>query len=159
MRLPSVDSGFARLVVICFVAVSSFFPLGLNRSSRDAVRDVAALRAELRDVRAFSASNAVCVLEALRAFREDYSAPEAVAGAVPDGAASVATSGRGLLPTLSGNYFSTASGAGACIAGHSYLVGDMSPWGIIDDAFRGGCVIDGQRYFLQKPSPERLADE
>lgn len=158
--LPSIDPNSLKLCMLCLVGFSTFFPVGLNRDSRRAVESVAQLRRELESVRLSSASNTVVVIEALRGFRDEYSAPVGASDAVPDGAASARVYERGSLPTLSGNYFSTASGSGAFIAGQSYLVGDMSPWGIVDDAFRGGCVIDGQRFILQRPPPrERLKDE
>lgn len=156
--VPSIDGNTLRLCILCMVAVSTFFPIGLNGASRRAVADVAALRRELADVRATSASNTAVVVNALRDFREHYSAPGA-AGAVPDGAASVAHPARDTVPVLQGNYFAASAGIGACVRGNSYFVGDASPWGVLDDAFPGGCVFDGRVYALEKPRAEKVDNE
>lgn len=155
---PSIDGNTLKLCILCMVAASTFFPIGLNGSSRRAVSDVAQLRRELADVRAASASNTVVVLNALRDFREAYPA-QGAAGAVPDGAASVAHSARDSVPVLQGNYFAASGGIGAYVRGHSYFVGDVSPWGVLDDAFPGGCVFDGRSYALERPKAERMNDE
>lgn len=155
---PPIDGNTLKLCILCMVAVSTFFPVGLNGSSRRVVADVAQLRRELAEVRAFSSSNTAVVVNSLHDFREHYLAPVA-AVAVPDGAAAVARPARDSVTTLQGNYFAASGGIGACVRGHSYFVGDVSPWGVLDDAFPGGCVFDGRSYALEKPKAERHDDE
>lgn len=152
---PSIDGNLLKLCILCMVGVSTFFPVGLNGSSRRAVSEVAQLRRELDAVRALSASNTTVVVNALHDFRAHYAAPTA-SGAVPDGAASVGVGARDSVGVLSGNYFSASGGVGACLRGHSYFIGDVTPWGVVDDAFPGGCVLSGRVYALEQPKAERV---
>lgn len=154
MRLSplfSVLQGRAQLLIALLVVLSFVFPVGLNRESREAVRSVAELRAELARVRAASAQDKREILGAIVALREVFGSAVFSASALPDGGADAENYGPPLVsrvPSLSGRYFRAGSVSGAYIDGHSYYCGEETPFGVLSRVFPGGCLIDGQRYSL-----------
>lgn len=139
-------SAIAPYLALAACAWSVAFP------SRD-IRLVRTLRADIDVVKADNATLRQEVAGIVQFVRDDL--PSLVprletasgGGSAPDGAASppVAVSG--------GRYMVSRGVPGFSVGSDWWLVGDRSPWGIVENAYRGGFSADGRYYsFVQPPS-------
>lgn len=162
LRLPRLDTiPYLPHCIALLVGVATFFPIGQNRDAKRAVSSVADLRRELEDVRAYTASNTVAVLDALSEFAARYEPPAPVgvsADADTPTGPERPSSGPG---ELAGRFCMASGWPGVVLGDQSYFDGDETPWGVLERSFPGGCVIDGTRYALRvaKPARERYVHE
>lgn len=130
----------------------------LVHPSRD-IRLVRSLRADVDAVRADNAKLRQDVAGVVQFVRDDL--PSLVprletatgGGSAPDGAAStpVAVSG--------GRYMVSRGVPGFSVGSDWWLVGERSPWGIVENAYRGGFSADGRFYSFVTPPSTLIATE
>lgn len=134
--------------LICTVLVlySILFPSRESKTIVSMRRELDSLAAENATYR----SNLVASVRYVRDLLEKY--PQAdVAGGVESSPARGFDSRPPAPPVPSGTYFVANGRSGFRSSGGYWLVGDDSPWGVVESVYRGGFVADGQRYcFLDR---------